>query len=276
MVAVAEAAEVAGSPDLDTASAAELTRAWQLVTKAACLSRRELVEQIAEQSGLPVADLSGADRHATNLVPSELARRLNVMPLRCTDRDLVIATADPLSQKAKREVAGMASRTVHFEIAAPVDIEAEILAAYGGPSDTDTVPAPSHDRVKPSGPHVLVVDDEAGARTLVRSVLEEGGFRVTLAKDGPDAIGVLEGDDHVDLITLDYWMDKMNGLRVLQQVRAHPHLEDKPVIMVTGADDRRIEMSLFEAGVDDFIVKPIDAPLFVLRIQAVLRGRQLR
>jgi CheY-like chemotaxis protein len=275
MVAVAEAAEVAGSPDLDTASAAELTRAWELVTKAADLSQQELVERISEQSGLPVAQLSSADPHATRLVPGELARRRNVMPLRCTDRDLIIATANPLSQDAKREVAGMASRTVRFEIAAPLEIEAAILEAYGEASDTDAVPLPSPDRVEPGGPHVLVVDDEAGARTLFRSVLEEGGFRVTLARDGPEAIGILEGDDHVDLITLDYWMDKMNGLRVLQQIRSQPDSRKLPVIMVTGAKDRRIEMSLFEAGADDFVVKPVDGPLFVLRVQAVLRRRLL-
>ena len=98
----------------------------------------------------------------------------------------------------------------------------------------------------------------------------------TLATDGPEAIRMLEGDDSVDLITLDYWMNEMNGLRVLQQVRARHELDDTPVIMVTGAEDRRIEMSLFEAGADDFIVKPIDAPLFILRIQAALRRRQLR
>jgi DNA-binding response OmpR family regulator len=70
-------------------------------------------------------------------------------------------------------------------------------------------------------------------------------------------------------------MDKMNGLRVLQRIRSTGELRHMPVIMVTGADDRRIEMSLFEAGADDFIVKPIDGPLFMLRIQAVLRRRQL-
>lgn len=122
----------------------------------------------------------------------------------------------------------------------------------------------------------MVAVAEAGGRALSRSVLESTGFRVTLARNGAEAIELLAGPDSFDLMTLDYLMDRMNGLRVLQSVRANPRHRDLPVIMVTGADDRRIEMSLFEAGADDFVVKPIDAPLFTLRIQAVLRRRQLR
>lgn len=273
MVAVAEAAEVAGSQDLDTASEAQLTKAYDLVTKAAELSLTDLVERIAEEANLAVAKLESSDPHATLLVPAEIVRRRVVIPLRYTDRDIVVATANPLSQDAKREVASIASRTVHFEVAAPTAIAAAILEWYGEATANEVPPEERPEKVRPGGPHVLVVDDEAGTRALFRSVLEEGGFRVTLATDGPQALKELASGEVFDLVTLDYWMDKMNGLRVLQQVRAKPDIKDIPVIMVTGADDRRIEMSLFEAGADDFIVKPIDAPLFLLRIQAVLRRR---
>jgi CheY-like chemotaxis protein len=276
MVAVAEAAEVAGTADLDAATGAQLEKAWELVTSAAEITREELATNIAQQSGLPVADFSKTDAHAALLVPAELARRRHVMPIRCTERELAVATANPLSQDAKRELAGIASRTIRFEIAAPRRLAEAIREAYGEPSEDEGAAASPPERVRPGGPHVLVVDDEAGARALSRSVLEESGFRVTLAKDGAEAIDLLTGPESFDLMTLDYFMDRMNGLRVLQNVRANPRHRGMPVIMVTGADDRRIEMSLFEAGADDFVVKPIDAPLFILRIQAVLRRRQLR
>ncbi len=97
---------------------------------------------------------------------------------------------------------------------------------------------------------------------------------MTVARDGPEALEVLRGDDTVDLVTLDYLMEKMNGLRVLQRIRADKAIRNVPVIMVTGAGDRQIEMSLFEAGADDFIAKPVDGPLFTLRVQAVLRRRR--
>lgn len=276
MVMVAEAAEVAGVADLDAASGAQLAKAWDLVAKASEISTEVLAERIAEQTGVPVADLAKRDPHAVMLVPAELARRRHVMPLRVTDRELVIATANPLSQDARREVGGIASRTVRFEIAAPGAIADALAQGYRRAQDNDSPRGAPPERVRPGGPHVLVVDDEAGTRALFRSVLEESGFRVTLAKDGPEALALLDAPGAYDLMTLDYFMDKMNGLRVLQSLRAHPRHRDLPVIMVTGAGDRRIEMSLFEAGADDFVVKPIDAPLFILRLQAVLRRRQLR
>lgn len=275
MVAVAEAAEVAGVTDLDDATAGQLGKAWELVSAAAQLTRQQLAEHIAQEAGLGVADLMAADAHAVKIVPADVARRRNVIPIKLTDRDLVVATANPLSQDAKRELEAIASRVVRFEIGAPVDIELAVLKSYGPPSDSAPAAAP-HDKVDPAGPHVLVVDDEAGARALFRSVLEGGGFRVTLAKDGYDALQILDKRQDFDLITLDYFMERMNGLRVLQQVRQRATIADVPVIMVTGANDRRIEMSLFEAGADDFIVKPIDAPLFLLRVHAALRRRLLR
>jgi CheY-like chemotaxis protein len=276
MVAVVEAAEVAGAPDVERATIDQLTKAWELVRKAAEISPIELTERIAEQSHIEVADLSEVDTHAATLIPGELARRRIVVPIRVTDREIVIATANPLSQGTKREVEHMTSRQVVFAAAPPHDIATALQSMYGHATEAEQSgpPVKLPEMVAPSGPHVLVVDDEAGQRALFRSVLEEGGFRVSVAQDGSEAVDVLLGSNGVDLVTLDYWMDKMNGLRVLQQIRATPEIAGVPVIVVTGANDRRIEMSLFEAGADDFVVKPIDGPLFILRVQAVLRRRQ--
>jgi len=273
MVAVVEAAEVAGAPDLEQATADQLTKAWGLVRKAADITLAELTKNIAEQSHLAVADLSSIDAHASTLIPGELARRRIVVPVSVTDREIVIATSNPLSQDTKREVAHMTSRDVIFTVAPPNELSVALKSMYGPVTDAGP-PIKRPEMAQPSGPHVLVIDDEAGQRALFRSVLEEGGFRVSVAKDGVEAMGLLHDAGPVDLVTLDYWMDKMNGLRVLQQIRATPEVGGIPVIMVTGANDRQIEMSLFEAGADDFIVKPIDGPLFILRIQAVLRRRQ--
>jgi CheY-like chemotaxis protein len=272
MVAVAEAAAVAGAADLDEATADQMTKAWGLVRETAELSLADLTAGIAEQSRVPVADLDGADSRAAGLLPAEVAHRRNVLPLNCTEKEITIATANPLSQDTRREVASMTGRVVLVQIAAPNDLSTAVRAAYGAAEDAPPrleVPPPT-----PKGPHVLVIDDEVGQRTLFRSVLEGAGYRVTVAVDGPEAIQMLKGDVDYDLVTLDYWMQRMNGLRVLQHVRETAATAHVPVIMVTGADDRQIEMSLFEAGADDYVAKPIDAPLFLLRVQAVLRRRQ--
>lgn len=274
MVALAEAAEVAGASDLDSATAAQTSKAWDLVRETASLTSEEVAGQIAKQAGTEVADLEGADGRAAVLIPAEVAHRRNVLPLSCSDREVRVATANPFSQEARREIAGLTGRKVAFAIAAPGDLAVAVQKAYGDRPEGEPPGAADSSAPAPGGPHVLVVDDEAGQRALFRSVLEEAGYRVTIAKDGNEALTVLRSGAKFDLVTLDYWMDKMNGLRVLQQVRSDASLKTLPVIMVTGADDRRIEMSLFEAGADDFVAKPVDAPLFLLRIQAVLRRRR--
>jgi CheY-like chemotaxis protein len=272
MVAVVEAAETIGVARFEEASAAQMTKAWGLVRKAASIGLEELTRNIAHDCRLPVADLGRYDRSAARVLPASAAHHRNVLVLSCTDRDVSVATANPLNQEAKREIAALSGRSVHYHVAAPSAIAAAVVHVYG--------PPPSHEADRgsgtpaieePKGPHVLVVDDEAGQRALMRSVLEEAGFRVDVVPDGPGAVDLLTHDATYDLITLDYWMERMNGLRVLQHVRAHPQLHSLPVIMVTGAEDRQIEMSLFEAGADDYVSTPIDGPLLALRVQAVLR-----
>jgi CheY-like chemotaxis protein len=274
LVAIAEAAGVTGARDLEAATLGQMTKAWGLVSETAGLSLDELTERVAEQAHIGVARLADSESHAALLLPSVVAHRRMVLPMRCDEREIVVATANPLSQETKREIAALSGRRVLFEAAAPGPLAEAIDRAYGTmtPAEIDAEPrmAPTDLR---KGPRILVVDDEVGQRALFRSVLEDGGYRVDLATDGAAAVAMLRDDAAYDLVTLDYWMDRMNGLRVLQQIRSTPATRALPVIMVTGADDRQIEMSLFEAGADDFIAKPIDAPLFLLRIQAVLRRR---
>ena len=274
MVAVAEAAEVAGAPNLDGASTEQMVKAWGLVQRAAEISLKELKEGIAQQAGVPVARLDEADPRAEVLLPAEVAHRRTLLPMECTEREVAVATANPFSQEARREVAALTGRAVRFRVAAPSELDGAVRAAYGATRTGERLFRGSFDMPGDrSGPHVLVVDDEAGQRELFRSVLEGDGYRVTVARDGASAVSMLGEDHDFDLVTLDYWMDKMNGLRVLQQMRSDKRTRDLPVIMVTGAGDRRIEMSLFEAGADDFIAKPVDPALFRLRVQAVLRRK---
>jgi len=65
----------------------------------------------------------------------------------------------------------------------------------------------------------------------------------------------------------------MHGLDVLKHVRAHVPTASLSVLVTTGTDDPAIQMKLLDAGADDFIVKPVDPPRFLLRVQAVLRRR---
>ena len=94
------------------------------------------------------------------------------------------------------------------------------------------------------------------------------------AADGTDALVALnQTDDVIHLVTLDLQMRELHGLDTLRKMRRTLGIAHIPVIIATGSDDPRVEMELFAAGADDYVVKPIDPPRFVLRVQAVLRRR---
>ena len=124
---------------------------------------------------------------------------------------------------------------------------------------------------------MLVVEDDSDTRALLRTALESAGFRVAEAPDGPEALAMLNAqDDPFDLVTLDLMMEKMHGLEVLKRIRTRVATATVPVIVATGSDDPSVEMELFDAGGDDFVVKPVHPRRFILRVQAVLRRRDTR
>jgi DNA-binding response OmpR family regulator len=174
---------------------------------------------------------------------------------------------------AERELTALAGRTVQPEVASPEAIERAIAASYpASQSERHELPRTlPEDR---GGPLVMVVDDDEDARALLRAALESAGFRVSEAEDGQDALAILLGGlEPIALVTLDLQMKEMHGLETLRRLRAAVRTAHLPVVVATASDDPAIESELFAAGADDYVVKPIDPPRFVLRVQAVLRRR---
>ena len=273
LVAVARAARLEGAENLHVDSDTPTADAWALVTMAAGIAPPELARGVAAHFRLELVDLDDRDLHAEKLIPGAVARRLNVLPLRYTDRNLVVASADPVGMEAERELTALAGRTVHPEIASPEAIKEALNRIYPDRAE------PIHEvpRIMPEdrgGPHVLVVDDDADARALLRDALEGSGFRVSEAADGSDALVVLDQTDNaIHLVTLDLQMRELHGLDTLRKMRSMVRTAHIPVIIATGSNDSAVEMELFAAGADDYVVKLIDPPRFVLRVLAVLRRR---
>lgn len=270
IVSVARAARLPGAELLDIASDSPMGAAWSLTAMQAGITEAALAERVATHYRLGMADLSTADPHARKLIPERVARKLQVLPLRYTDRWIWVASADPVAMEAEREISHVSGRNVHFEVAPPEELATAVDATYPEPL------GPGHQlpplgREARGGPHVLVVDDDPDTRLVLRRALEGAGFRVAEAPDGPEALALLAGDDPFDLMTLDLQMGQMHGIQVLNAVRSRLSLAHLPVIVATGSDDPIVEMELFEAGADDFVVKPVDPPRFILRVQAVLR-----
>ena len=117
---------------------------------------------------------------------------------------------------------------------------------------------------------ILVVDDEARMRKLIKDFLSKKEFDVIEAEDGEKAIDIYRQDkDKIDLILLDVMMPKLDGWSVLRLIRQ----EDKtiPIIMLTARTEEQDELFGFELGVDEYIGKPFSPKILVARVEAILR-----
>lgn len=119
---------------------------------------------------------------------------------------------------------------------------------------------------------ILVVDDYKTMVRIVRNLLNQLGYQdVDEANDGASALAKLRAR-RFGLVISDWAMEPMNGLELLQQVRADPELKTLPFIMIT-AENRRDRVAKAEqAGVDGYIVKPFTAEALNDRIARVMGG----
>jgi two-component system, chemotaxis family, chemotaxis protein CheY len=103
----------------------------------------------------------------------------------------------------------------------------------------------------------LIVDDSSFARGRLRSLLQERGIECVEAGDGQAALDILHREPRFDLAFVDWNMPVMNGLEMLQQLRAEPYDEVK-AIMVTTEGDKRSILRALNAGADEYLMKPFD------------------
>lgn len=117
------------------------------------------------------------------------------------------------------------------------------------------------------GSKILVVDDDASIRELLRLYLEKEGYRVALAADGNEAVKKF-AESEPDLTLLDIMLPGLDGWQVCREIRKK---SQKPVIMVTAKGETFDKVLGLELGADDYVVKPFDTKEVVARIKAVLR-----
>ena len=119
---------------------------------------------------------------------------------------------------------------------------------------------------------ILVVDDEARMRKLVKDFLTNKGFQVIEAGDGEEAVDIFFADKDIALVLLDVMMPKMDGWEVLKTIRKYSQV---PVIMLTARSEERDELQGFSLGVDEYISKPFSPKILVARVDAILRGSNM-
>jgi adenylate cyclase len=121
---------------------------------------------------------------------------------------------------------------------------------------------------------ILIADDDVVSRTLLRRLLEQDGHTVRAAAHGREALELF-GEEASDVVLLDIVMPELDGISVLEQLKATPGAEHVPVIMISGVDETESVVRCIEIGADDYLQKPFNHVILRARISAGLAKKQL-
>lgn len=111
---------------------------------------------------------------------------------------------------------------------------------------------------------VLIIDDDLVIQEMLRCILSREGYEVAQAFDGKDALQKAQAE-LPDLVLLDVMMPKLNGWEVAKAMKTDENLKHIPIIMLTSKSQKIDKIMGYEAGVDEYLVKPFD-PMSLLRV----------
>ena len=115
--------------------------------------------------------------------------------------------------------------------------------------------------------HILIVDDEARIRSVIRKYAEFEGHTVTEAGDGMQAVSLCRRESF-DIIIMDIMMPELDGFSACREIRK---TTDTPIIMLSARGEEYDKINGFEIGVDDYVVKPFSPRELMLRVEAVMK-----
>jgi signal transduction histidine kinase len=125
------------------------------------------------------------------------------------------------------------------------------------------------------GARVLIVEDDPSSARVLRSILEQAGYRVALAADGPAALRLVDEEGAPDLVLLDWMLPGMSGLEVCHQLRLRWDALQLPILIVTAKTDPESAYAAFDAGASDYVAKPFRGAEIRARLGAHLRTKRL-
>jgi len=123
---------------------------------------------------------------------------------------------------------------------------------------------------KPTDPLILIVEDEAPQLEVLSYNLGAGGFRVASAKDGEEALLMVE-EQRPDAIVLDWMLPKISGIEVCRRLKARKSSKTIPILMLSARGDESERIRGLETGADDYVVKPYSVNELIARLRALLR-----
>jgi chemosensory pili system protein ChpA (sensor histidine kinase/response regulator) len=211
---------------------------------------------------LPETDVSmsvvliRAGEHSTALVTDELVG----------SREIVVKSLGPQISGIR----GIAGATILGDgrIVVILDMGSLVRSEWRARS-TDTAVLEQRDRRT----FALVVDDSITVRRVTQRLLERNGMRVLTAKDGVDAVSLLQ-DNLPDIILLDIEMPRMDGYEVAAHVRGDPRLKNIPIVMITSRVSEKHRARAIELGVDDYLGKPYQENQLLDAIEPLVNRRR--
>ena len=114
---------------------------------------------------------------------------------------------------------------------------------------------------------ILVVDDEARIRSIIKKYAEFEGHNVTAAGDGMEAVRLCR-KENFDIIIMDIMMPELDGFSACREIRK---ISQTPIIMLSARGEEYDKINGFELGIDDYVVKPFSPKELMLRIEAVMK-----
>ncbi|HEX8246407.1 MAG TPA: response regulator [Longimicrobium sp.] len=140
---------------------------------------------------------------------------------------------------------------------------------------SDEFPVPSVRLDEPRGEHILIAEDDPAAARILRQILQQIGYRVSVAEDGTRALRFLEEEGPPDLLLLDWMLPGVSGLEICHLARQRWDPLILPILMVTAKTDPESVYAAFDAGASDYVAKPFRPAELRARIAAHLRTRRM-
>jgi chemosensory pili system protein ChpA (sensor histidine kinase/response regulator) len=196
-----------------------------------------------------------AGEHSTAIVPDELVG----------SREMVVKSVGPQIATIR----GISGATIMGDgrIVIILDMGALVRSEWRGRGEI--LQGPREDRRT----FALVVDDSITVRRVTQRLLERNGMRVMTAKDGVDALSILQ-ENLPDVILLDIEMPRMDGYELATHVRADARLADIPIVMITSRVGEKHRARAIEIGVNDYLGKPYQENQLLDAIEPLVEARR--
>lgn len=117
---------------------------------------------------------------------------------------------------------------------------------------------------------ILVIDDESDILDFVSRVLNDGGYKVSIAKDAEEGLSILNKGD-IDLLLLDIMLPKIDGWGVIKIMKGDNKLRNIPVAMLTARADAHDKVIGLKEGAVDYICKPFTADILLKRVDEIFK-----